>query len=59
MLQKHLFQHRYDYREEWLRFTDTVGGGEAPLEQRVVKALADIGGAPGGHAAAARRRTIG
>jgi putative PEP-CTERM system histidine kinase len=47
MLQKHLFQHRYDYRQEWLRFTATVSG-EAPLDQRVVKALADIGGAPGG-----------
>ena len=23
---KHLFQHRYDYRAEWLRFTDTLGG---------------------------------
>ena len=22
---KHLFQHRYDYREEWLRFTRTIG----------------------------------
>jgi putative PEP-CTERM system histidine kinase len=50
MLAKHLFEHRYDYRQEWLRFTDTVGkGGEgAGLEERVVKALADIGGAPGG-----------
>ena len=47
-LQKHLFQHRYDYRQEWLRFTSTIAGDEAPLEQRVVKALADIGGAPGG-----------
>lgn len=49
-LAKHLFEHRYDYRQEWLRFTDTVGKGVAgaPLEERVVKALADIGGAPGG-----------
>jgi putative PEP-CTERM system histidine kinase len=53
-LAKHLFEHRYDYRQEWLRFTDTVGkggapgDGAAPLEERVVKALADIGGAPGG-----------
>jgi len=48
---KHMFEHRYDYREEWLRFTDTVGrqsGDSASLEERVVKALADIGGAPGG-----------
>ena len=22
---KHLFEHRYDYRSEWLRFTDTLG----------------------------------
>jgi putative PEP-CTERM system histidine kinase len=50
MLAKHLFEHRYDYRQEWLRFTDTMGkGGEgAGLEERVVKALADIGDAPGG-----------
>ncbi len=48
---KHLFEHRYDYRQEWLRFTDTVGReGEASasLEERVVKALADIAGAPAG-----------
>ncbi len=48
MVQKHLFQHRYDYREEWLRFTGTVSDGEAPLAQRVIKAMADIGGAPAG-----------
>lgn len=51
LLAKHVFEHRYDYREEWLRFTDTVGrqsGDGATLEERVVKALADIGGAPGG-----------
>ena len=50
-LAKHLFEHRYDYRQEWLRFTDTVGRKSeeaAPLEERVVKALADIGGAPAG-----------
>jgi putative PEP-CTERM system histidine kinase len=51
MLAKHVFEHRYDYRREWLRFTDTVGRrgeGDATLEERVVKALADIGGAPAG-----------
>ena len=48
---KHVFEHRYDYREEWLRFTDTVARGDEDspsLETRVVKALADIGGSPGG-----------
>jgi len=48
---KHLFEHRYDYRAEWLRFTETLGtsGAEArPLGERVVKAFADIVEAPGG-----------
>ncbi|RHW18017.1 PEP-CTERM system histidine kinase PrsK [Sphingomonas gilva] len=50
-LAKHLFQHRYDYRAEWLRFTDTLGKpGEdtAPLAERVVKAVADITDSPEG-----------
>jgi putative PEP-CTERM system histidine kinase len=51
VLTKHLFQHRYDYREEWLRFTRTIGntGPEAPpLGERVVQALADVTGSPSG-----------
>jgi putative PEP-CTERM system histidine kinase len=50
-LAKHLFQHRYDYREEWLRFTRTIGnsGSEAlPLGERVVQAIADIAECPAG-----------
>jgi putative PEP-CTERM system histidine kinase len=44
LVAKHLFSHRYDYRAEWLRFTETLGapGGEEQLDQRVVKAVADI-----------------
>jgi putative PEP-CTERM system histidine kinase len=48
---KHLFQHRYDYRQEWLRFTRTIGHsgtGGPSLEERVVKALADITESPAG-----------
>jgi putative PEP-CTERM system histidine kinase len=51
MLAKHLFEHRYDYREEWLRFTHTIGRESedgAGIDERVVKALADIAGAPAG-----------
>ena len=54
VLAKHLFEHRYDYRSEWLRFTDTLGvpgapgGATAPLDQRVIKAVADIAQSPGG-----------
>ncbi|MCL6684428.1 XrtA/PEP-CTERM system histidine kinase PrsK [Sphingomonas alba] len=50
-LAKHLFEHRYDYRAEWLRFADTVGrsGPQAPpIGERLVKAFADIVDAPGG-----------
>jgi len=50
-LAKHLFEHRYDYRTEWLRFTNTLGraGTDAPpLGDRIVKAFADIVEAPGG-----------
>ena len=55
MVTKHLFQHRYDYRGEWLRFNRTIGelggegGGEsATLEERVIKAVADIADSPAG-----------
>jgi len=50
-LAKHLFEHRYDYRTEWLRFTETLGraGPDAPpLSERIVKAFADIVDASGG-----------
>lgn len=51
MVTKHMFQHRYDYREEWLRFTRTIGntGPQAPaLSERVIQALADVTGSPAG-----------
>lgn len=46
---KHFFQHRYDYRTEWMRFGETIGRpGEnpAPLGERVAKAIADITDSP-------------
>ena len=48
---KHLFQHRYDYREEWLRFNSTIGRGSSAspsFHQRAVKAVADITDSPAG-----------
>lgn len=49
-LTKHLFQHRYDYRVEWARFTETLGRpqGGAPLAERVAKAIADLTESPAG-----------
>jgi len=51
MVAKHLFRHRYDYRAEWMRFTETLGvPGESapPLEERIVKAVADLTDSPAG-----------
>ncbi|MGN6376818.1 MAG: XrtA/PEP-CTERM system histidine kinase PrsK [Sphingomonas sp.] len=48
---KHLFRHRYDYRAEWVRFTETLGKPDeaaTPLEQRIVKAVGDVIDAPAG-----------
>jgi len=50
-LAKHLFRHRYDYRAEWQRFTDTLGkpgDDAAPLDARIVKAVADLTDSPAG-----------
>jgi len=50
-LAKNFFQHRYDYRSEWIRFTDTIGRpgpDSAPFHERVIKAIADITDSPAG-----------
>lgn len=48
---KHFFKHRYDYREEWLRFTRTIGkaaGSDPGFHERAVQSLADITDSPAG-----------
>ena len=48
---KHLFSHRYDYRTEWLRFSATIAdakGSDLTLEERAVKAVADVTESPAG-----------
>lgn len=51
MISKHFFEHRYDYRAEWMRFTATLGQGDDEqdrnLYRRVAKALAELTGSPG------------
>jgi hypothetical protein len=41
---KHFFSYRYDYREEWLRFTQTLSaqGGFSDMGRHVVRGLADM-----------------
>lgn len=47
---KHFFSYRYDYREEWLRFTQTLSaqGGFAGMGRHVVRGLADMVESPSG-----------
>lgn len=47
---KHFFSYRYDYRDEWLRFTQALSarGGQRELGQDVIKGLADMLESPAG-----------
>ncbi len=49
-LGKHFFQYRFDYREEWLKFTYTLSPRSAPQEvgQQVIRGLADMLESPAG-----------
>jgi len=50
LIGKHFFSYRYDYREEWLRFTSTLSSQDGFLEmgQHVIKGLADMVESPAG-----------
>ena len=50
LLGKHFFRYRYDYREEWLRFTTNLSSGNSPQEAGVsiVKGLAGMVESPAG-----------
>lgn len=50
LLTKHFFQYRYDYREEWLKFINTISatGEHYELRERVIKTLADVMDSSGG-----------
>ncbi len=49
-LNKHFFNYRYDYREEWLRLIHVLSGEgeEKPLQERAIAAIAGIVESPGG-----------
>lgn len=50
LIGKHFFSYRYDYREEWLRFTQTLSmqGDASELRRQVVHGLADLVESPAG-----------
>lgn len=49
-LGKHFYRNKYDYREEWLKFTRTLARceGNSELREAAVKAMAKIIDSPGG-----------
>lgn len=49
-LGKHFFRYRFDYRDEWLKFTRTLSAKNSPQEmgQQVIRGLADMLESPGG-----------
>ncbi len=42
LLSKHFFSYKYDYREEWLRFTQTMDEGEDEVPERIIRAMAAL-----------------
>ena len=50
ILGKHFFRHRYDYREQWLNFTEALSlcKQESLPHECVVRAIADVVDSPGG-----------
>lgn len=49
-LGKHFFRYRFDYREEWLKFTRTLSAKNSPQEMglQVIRGLADMLESPAG-----------
>ncbi|KAB2926769.1 MAG: PEP-CTERM system histidine kinase PrsK [Dechloromonas sp.] len=47
---KHFYHYRYDYREEWLRFTRTLSSQDSPqaMGQQVIRGLAAMVESPAG-----------
>ena len=50
LISKHFFSYRYDYREEWLRFTQALASEEthSGVGEKVVRGLADMVESTGG-----------
>ncbi len=50
LVSKHFFRYRYDYREEWLRFTQTLSLQDSPqaIGQQTIRGLANLVESPAG-----------
>lgn len=49
-INKHFFHYKYDYRDEWLRFIETLSSGppDDRLRERAIHSIAEIIDSPGG-----------
>jgi putative PEP-CTERM system histidine kinase len=49
-LSKHFFKYKYDYREQWLRFTGTLSAEDTsmPFNERAIHAIGSLVESPGG-----------
>jgi putative PEP-CTERM system histidine kinase len=50
LVSKHFFSYRYDYRDEWLRFTQTLSACDDPaaLREQIIRGLANMVESPSG-----------
>ncbi|RMG34886.1 MAG: PEP-CTERM system histidine kinase PrsK [Gammaproteobacteria bacterium] len=48
ILSKHFFSYKYDYRDEWMRFTRTLDEGADSVPERIIHAMAALVGSRGG-----------
>jgi putative PEP-CTERM system histidine kinase len=48
LLSKHFFSYKYDYREEWARFTRTLSRGDENVPERAIRALSALVHSNGG-----------
>nr|WP_305793082.1 XrtA/PEP-CTERM system histidine kinase PrsK [Sedimenticola hydrogenitrophicus] len=47
-LSKHFFNYKYDYREEWLRFTQTLADSDDAVPGRILRAMSALVNSSGG-----------
>lgn len=47
-LSKHFFNYKYDYREEWLRFTQTLADSDDDVPSRILRAMSALVNSTGG-----------
>ena len=47
-LSKHFFSYKYDYREEWAKFTRTLAESERDVPERIIRAISALVNSSGG-----------